>query len=69
MAAKSRTFHVGPSGSTRPIVLHNTAKRTWRMEDGALFIHYGHSWLGEPGQRYRFIMESSALAVAEELDV
>lgn len=53
MTEKRRTFHVGPKGATQPIVLRNTAPRTWRAPDGSLFVHYGHSWLGQPGQRYR----------------
>ena len=54
MSAKRRTFQVpGPGGSTRSIVLHNTAPKIWRADDGSMFIHYGHSWLGQPGQRYR----------------
>jgi hypothetical protein len=48
-----RTFHVGPRGLTRPIVLRSTAPGYWRAPDNALFLHHGHVWLGPTGRRYR----------------
>lgn len=48
-----RTFHVGHSGATRPIVLRNTAPRVWRTSNEDLFMYLGHTWLGEKGERYR----------------
>ena len=53
MSEKRRTFHVGPKGATQPIVLRSTSPGMWRTPDGTLFVHYGHTWLGQPGQRYR----------------
>ena len=50
---KSRTFHVGPNGATRSIVLRSTSPKTWRAPDGSLFVHFGHAWLGDKGNRYR----------------
>lgn len=53
MAERRRTFHVGPRGATRPIVLRSTVPGYWRTIDNDLFIHYGHAWLGTEGRRYR----------------
>jgi hypothetical protein len=54
MKLVQRTFRVpGPEGSTRPIVLRNTAPRVWRTIDGDMFMYLGHAWLGEKGSRHR----------------
>lgn len=48
-----RTFHVGRKGFTRPLVLRSTHAGYWRTSDGVLFMHLGHTWLGQPGERYK----------------
>lgn len=53
MSEKRRTFHVGTPGATRPIVLRNTGPRIWRGPDDVMFMHFGHTWLGEKGARHR----------------
>jgi hypothetical protein len=53
VAEKRRTFHVGPRGRTRPIVLRSTAPGFWRTSDDILFSYLGHAWLGPKGSRYR----------------
>lgn len=53
MSEVRRTFHVGPSGLTRPIVLRSTRPGFWKTRDDVLFQYLGHAWLGPKGRRYR----------------
>jgi hypothetical protein len=53
VSEKRRTFHVGPQGATRPVVLYSTVPGFWRTRDGELFQYLGHAWLGPTGARYR----------------
>lgn len=48
-----RTFHVGRKGFTHPVVLRSTQAGYWRTNNAALFMNLGHTWLGQPGARYR----------------